>query len=114
MPQDGSQISRVSGRVRSIAFDPTNANTVYIAVSQGGIWKNADITSATSEWVCLTDKLPTTSMGAVAVDPTNKNVLYIGSGEYEGGYAAASEGTGIYKSIDGGANWTQSADKSVA
>lgn len=70
--------SPASGRVSSIAIDPTNANIVYIAAAQGGVWKTTD---GGNTWVPLTDGLPSLSSGYIAIDPSDHNTLYYGTGE---------------------------------
>jgi hypothetical protein len=47
----------VSGRVTGIAADPGNANDVYLAAADGGVWKTTDAYDATPTWTPLTDNL---------------------------------------------------------
>ncbi len=37
----------VCGRIRALAFDPTNPKVAYIGAAQGGVWKTSDITAST-------------------------------------------------------------------
>ena len=69
----------ISGRIPSLAIDPTNPSTVYVAAAGGGVWKSANRGSG---WVPLTDNLPSLSSGAVAVDPFSGEVWY-GTGELD-------------------------------
>lgn len=103
-----------SGRARDIAFGP--GNIAYLATAGGGLWKTEDIAANNYNplWVPLTDRLPTTSSGSVAVDPSNPQIVYLGTGEKSpDGYDPSTGlgldglGDGIYKSMDGGLNWTQ-------
>jgi photosystem II stability/assembly factor-like uncharacterized protein len=91
-----------SGRVVSIAVDPTNPARVYIGSASGGVWKT---TNSGGSWAPLTDELSILTHGAVAIDPTNPSVIYAGTGEYSSG----SGGDGLFKSLDGGASWTRVA-----
>jgi photosystem II stability/assembly factor-like uncharacterized protein len=92
----------ISGRTNSIAFHPTDANIMYIAAAQGGVWKTTD---AGVHWVALTDGLGSISSGDIAVDPVNPNILYYGTGENN--YSGDSQyGAGIYKSTNAGVSWT--------
>ncbi len=92
----------VSGRITSLAVDPSDYNIVYAAAAGGGLWKSVD---GGSTWTPLTDNFPRLSSGSVAIDPTNPSTIYYGTGELNfniDGYP----GTGyIYKSTDGGATW---------
>jgi MYXO-CTERM domain-containing protein len=93
------------GRVTSIAPHPTDNNTFYIGAATGGVWKYQSGT-----WTALTDKLPHGPIGSVAIDPQNPNVIYAGSGEANG-CLHCFYGVGLYKSTDGGANWTILAEE---
>ncbi len=99
-----------SGRPVSIVVDPTDRKTIYLATSGGGVWKssNADTTNTADwTWTPITDALPASSTGgnvscgALAMSPTNHLVLYLALGD-----AFDAAGTGIYKTTDGGTNWT--------
>ena len=67
----------VSGRIPSLAIDPLNPSTVYLAAAAGGVWKS---TNRGKNWTPLTDQLPSPASGAVAVDPFSGEVWY-GTGE---------------------------------
>ncbi|MBI4854423.1 MAG: hypothetical protein HY819_21705 [Acidobacteria bacterium] len=97
--------TNVTGRVTGLAFDPRNANTIYLTGAQGGIWRSTD---AGQSWRSLGDDVPTQAAGAVAVDPTNSNIIYVGTGE--GNLSGDTFfGMGILKSTDGGNTWRQFA-----
>jgi hypothetical protein len=90
----------VSGRVASIAVDPSDAKHLLVGAAGGGIWESSD-TGAT--WSPRTDQMPSLAIGAIAFDPSNPKRVYAGSGE---GNFYANLGAGIYKSTDGGTTWT--------
>ncbi|MCB1060012.1 MAG: T9SS type A sorting domain-containing protein [Calditrichaeota bacterium] len=91
-----------SGRVLSIAWNPSNTNIIYVGSASGGLWKT---TNGGSSWAPLTDDLPSLAIGAVALDPTNPNIVYIGTGE--GSFNVdAVYGAGVFKSTDGGTTWS--------
>src|SRR5487761_710739 len=99
----------VTGRVQSIAVDPTNANVVFVAAADGGVWKTVD---GGSTWTPLTDRLTTapgglieTAFGALAIDPTNHLIIYAGMGE-ECFCGDGVGGPGLLKSTDGGNTWS--------
>src|SRR6185312_9528530 len=97
-----NQGATYSGRVTGVAPDPTNANVIYISTAGGGVWKTLN---GGISWSPLTDSQSTLSMGAIAVSPSNPNVVYAGTGETH--FSGDSfYGTGILKSINGGATWT--------
>jgi hypothetical protein len=94
-----------SGRIRSIAFDPVDTNVVYVAATLGGLWKTANYSADSVVWVPLADNLPTLVCTAVAIPRQQPKTIYLGTGETDPGYSS-SDGRGVFKSIDGGLNWT--------
>ncbi|MCB1641962.1 MAG: hypothetical protein KDI37_09535 [Xanthomonadales bacterium] len=89
---------RMSGRVRSLAIDPGNADRLLLGTATGGVWLSLD---GGQQWQPLTDAAPSLAIGAVAIDPSNPQVLYAGTGEGNGSYYSV----GLLKSVDGGQNW---------
>lgn len=95
----------MSGRVRGLAVDPTNADIVFAGAASGGIWKTID---GGQHWTDKSGELNNLTFGAIAIDPVNPNVVFAGTGEYhwiltERFYS----GDGLYKSTNGGDNWTK-------
>jgi photosystem II stability/assembly factor-like uncharacterized protein len=107
-----SSLTKGMGRINCIAFHPTDANTFWVGVAQGGVWKT---TNSGSTWTPLTDDLPILRISDIAIDPVDPDIIYICVGDY--GYIDIAldlddrkrhshYGLGVYKSIDGGANWS--------
>ncbi|WP_236244973.1 sialidase family protein [Streptomyces sp. CC210A] len=95
--------TNIGGRIVSLALDPRRADTLYAAAASGGLWRSTDA-GATFRSVWPDDL--TQAMGAVAVAPDG--TLYAGTGEPNpGGGSITYEGTGLYRSTDGGAHWTR-------
>jgi photosystem II stability/assembly factor-like uncharacterized protein len=92
----------ISGRVTEVAGIPGNKNIIYASFATGGFWKTTD---AGENWIPLTDKLGTLSIGAFALAPSNPDIIYLGTGEANI-FRASLPGMGAYKSTDGGKNWT--------
>ncbi|MBI4442323.1 MAG: hypothetical protein HY649_02985 [Acidobacteria bacterium] len=92
----------VSGRVTSLAIDPRNPATVYLAAAGGGVWKSVN---RGLQWTPLTDRLASLASGAVAVDPFSGEVWY-GTGELNF-CRDCYYGAGVYRSADGGSSWTR-------
>src|SRR5437016_5173072 len=69
----------VTGRVTSIAVDPTNATKVYLGTAQGGVWRSLD---GGSTWTSIFDNAQTMAVGALAIAPSDPTKLYVGTGEY--------------------------------
>jgi hypothetical protein len=95
--------TNIGGRVTDLVVDPSHANTFYVAVSGGGIWKSTDA-GDTFKPVWSADQ--TQTMGALALG--SDGTLWAGTGEANpSGGGLTFFGDGVYKSTDGGAHWKQ-------
>jgi len=93
----------MSGRITDIEGHPTDSRIIYIGTAGGGVWKSTD---GGVIFKPIFDK-HIQSIGAVAVDPKNPDkVVWVGTGEVWT-RNSVSIGDGIYKSEDGGQNWTK-------
>lgn len=99
------------GRINCIAFHPTDSNTYWVGVAQGGVWKTVNDGQS---WTPLTDNLPMLRVSDISVNPVNTNEIYLSVGDYA--YLGAGlltdnrkrhthYGLGVYKTTDGGASW---------
>lgn len=92
-----------SGRVNTIAIDPTNSNVIYAGAATGGVWKTVN---GGASWLSITDTQCSVAMGSIAIDPLNPSIVYAGTGEAN--FSADSYyGCGVLKSTNGGVNWAQ-------
>jgi hypothetical protein len=83
----------VSGRVTSIAVDPTNSNNVYLGTAQGGVWRSLD---GGTTWAAIFDSAQSMAVGALALAPSDPTKLYVGTGEFNG-CADCFFGAGLYR-----------------
>lgn len=92
----------MSGRVSDLAMHPKNNQIIFLGAAGGGIWKSSD---GGASFVSVFDK-HIQSIGTITFDPNNPdNVIWAGTGE-TWTRNSVSVGDGIYKSTDGGLNWT--------
>ncbi len=94
--------TNIPGRITDIAVHPDHSTTIYAASAAGGIFKSTD-NGVT--WMAIFDEEGAPSMGALAIHPDNPDIIYAGTGEANAS-GDSYEGVGIFKSIDGGVNWT--------
>lgn len=91
-----------AGCTVAIAFDPTNADIMYVGAQGGGVWKSMDHGAS---WVPLTDyALPNMTVASVAVDPHSPSTVWVGTGECNAGEPNYG-GSGLWRSTNGGADW---------
>ncbi|WP_370086748.1 T9SS type A sorting domain-containing protein [Ekhidna sp.] len=100
--------NNVGGRTRALMWDPNDPNDekLWAAGVAGGIWFNNNVTDENSSWQNVNDFMANLAVTSLVYDPTNTQVFYAGTGEgyFNGG---SVRGAGIFKSTDGGANWSQ-------
>ena len=97
-----------SGRVMTIAVDPTNTAVFYVGAASGGVWKTVN---GGASWQPIFDKQGSFSIGWVTLDPKHPNVVWVGTGE-RNSQRSVAYGDGVYKSEDGGRSWTNVGLKS--
>ena len=105
-----------SQMIAAIAVDPTNADRFFVAVlghpygpnPERGVFRSTD-GGKTFAKVLYKDEY--TSANEVLIDPKNPNTLYAmlwsQQQSFIEGQGFGDAGMGIFKSTDGGANWTQ-------
>jgi photosystem II stability/assembly factor-like uncharacterized protein len=104
-----------NGFISSLAFDPTNPNTLYATTGIGdwcgggspgdpnpvgfGIWKS---TNGGDSWFAINNGLADLTVSHLVVDPSNPQTLYAGVGCVDDDINLQGN---VYKSTDGGATW---------
>ena len=103
-----------NARIHDMAIDPTNGNTLYVAVrsvptaANGGIWKSTNAKGAPATFTKLTGGFPD---GAAANPGYRRITLTIGGSSAPGTLYAALENAansniwGLFKTTDGGTTW---------
>ena len=88
------------GRLNAIAFNGTDTNTMYVGSPAGGVWKT---TNGGTTWSPKGDELANLGVSDIVINPTNTGILYLATGDWDG---VQNRSIGVFKSIDGGDNWT--------
>ena len=106
---------RNTQRIARIIVDPTNSDIVYVA-APGHLWgPNAErglfkTTDAGKTWTAILSRDENTGVVDVAVDPSDPQTLYAAQYQHRRtpfGFVGGGPGSGLYKSLDAGATWTQ-------
>ena len=95
----------MSGRIAALDghLNPDGKVTLFAGAASGGVWKSED--SGTS-FRPVFDRAGAQSIGAIAIDHADPKTIWVGTGE---GWTrnSVSVGDGVWKSTDGGDNWTR-------
>ncbi|WP_170921112.1 autotransporter domain-containing protein [Enhydrobacter aerosaccus] len=115
-PSNGS----LSGAVQAILTNPTNANSIIVGATNGGIWTTQN---GGQTWNTTTSSLPSLSIASLAYNSSSSQIVYAGIGNTDNGSIGDRRSgalTGIAVSSDGGSSWSTltaplgtMADKSV-
>ena len=90
------------GRSCAVTGVPGKPDLFYFGATGGGIWKTTD---GGRSWENISDGFFGGSIGSIAVAQSDPNVIYVGGGE-KTVRGNVSYGYGLWKTIDGGKNWT--------
>jgi Sortilin, neurotensin receptor 3, len=105
-------------RIGRIAIDPANSSRIFVAATgnlfvqggQRGLYRTVD--GGVTWQLVLSGANPTTGAVDVAISPTNPNRIYAAMWDNHrqpNGRVYGGPGSGIYRSLDGGATWTRLA-----
>src|SRR5215469_3237095 len=92
----GVGLGRAAGRVEATAPHPTDANTVYAAANNGGIWKTNGWGNTSPQWFALGDMQESMQIGgyhSLVIHPANDS-LVLG--------VVSFHGAGLLKSVNAG------------
>lgn len=93
----------IGGRVTDVEMPSDSKEVIYVGAASGGIFKSVD---AGLNFEPIFDDQPSLAIGDIAIAPSDPNILYAGTGEPNaGGGSVAYDGTGIYRSDNGGSTW---------
>jgi hypothetical protein len=106
----GSVGTIFSGRATAIAVAPNCTAlscAIFIGAAGGGVWQANNALAPQPNWAPSSNGVPSNAIGSLAFDPNDPRVktIYAGTGEPNGS-SDSEAGVGLYKSTDGGKNWT--------
>ena len=120
--------NNTASRITALLVDPkchANNCRVWAGASGGGVWQTNNALAASPQWKQITPaSLDQNSVGTLTFVPGDKgngkghdkaqDTIYLGTGEGNRCSSGCEAGVGIYKSTDGGKNWTKLADSCVS
>lgn len=92
------------GRIREIAFHPTDPSVFWAGADQGGIWKTTDNGKT---YTPVADDLPFLKVSSICVNYNDPDILYMSAGGTDGGWWDRT--IGVYKTTNGGQSWAATA-----
>lgn len=92
----------MGGRITAIEGVNSDPRILYVGAAGGGLWKS--MTGGTV-FKPIFDKY-CQSIGAIAIDQAHPDTIWVGTGE-SNMRNSVSVGNGLYRSTDGGDNWTK-------
>ncbi|MBS1903762.1 MAG: glycosyl hydrolase [Bacteroidetes bacterium] len=101
--------------IAKIVIDPKNSDVIYVAApgplwgdsKHRGLYKSTDAGATWNKILYINEK---SGCADVAVDPTNPNIVYASTWEFRRlpyAFNSGGNGSGMYKSTDAGAHWTE-------
>ena len=101
--------------ISKVLLDPSNSDVIYVAApgplwsdgTQRGLFKSTDAGKTWNKILYINEK---TGVADVELDPSNPSVLYATTWEFRRlpyAFNSGGNGSGIYKSTDGGATWKE-------
>ena len=110
-----------SEHISKIVIDPNNSDIVYVSVPGAlwgdspdrGLYKTSDGGTTWEKVLYIDEK---TGCADIVMDPKNSKILYASMWQFRRkpwAFNSGGEGSGLYKSIDGGASWDR-IDQSFA
>lgn len=105
-PLSSSALAEAAGSTRVLYTHPQSLNQpvaakLWAGTERGGLWRSDD---GGSSWVLASTLMRGLSVTAIVADPVNLETLYVGTGIADN--AAVQAERGIFKSEDGGKNWS--------
>ena len=99
-----------AGRVTAMAMGPSCTSrscVIYVAAAGGGVWRTRNGLASHPDWRFVSGSFGSNAMGSLLIDSRDSsgNTIYAGTGEPNAS-ADSEAGVGIYKSTDGGNNWS--------
>lgn len=95
------------GRTRAALVDRNDPSgkTVFVGSVGGGLWYTKDITVNSPNWTPINDFLDNLAITGITQSKVNPQVMYMCTGEAYSN-SDATRGLGVWKSTNGGLNWT--------
>lgn len=93
--------TNIGGRATSIVCHPQDIERIWLGTAGGGVWFSPN---GGMSWTAQWHHQDVLNVGSLAMDPADSNTIYCGTGEANLS-ADSYPGVGIYRTLNGGAEW---------
>ena len=100
----------ITGRVRALAVHPTDPTIMYAGAASGGIFKSVD---GGGTWTPSWKDDASQSIAGISICRDHPETVWVATGEIQAGGGESILGSGVYRSTDSGATWTNAANPQV-
>ena len=113
----------VIGAINEVVVHPGKPDLAFLGSVNGGVWKSTNFSAsapAGPTWAPITEQLVSLAISDLALSPydadgvllgagtsVNKLVLFAGTGSLSSAAGRGGSAAGIFRSLDGGTNWTE-------
>lgn len=97
-----SAMAEVAGKVLILFTHPESSDKLWAGTARGGLWQSID---GGISWSLSSELMRDLTVSSIALDPGNPDIMYAGTGDGRSNEAAL-RGKGMFRSDDGGKNWT--------
>lgn len=109
LPWESRGPDEVGGRVRALEVDPASGNgrRLFAGGVNGGLWVLDDVFDPSGRWELASQDIEEQPVTSLAFDTSVPGTIYLGTGEgWIPGFGIGVIGTGVWKSVDNGAQWS--------
>jgi photosystem II stability/assembly factor-like uncharacterized protein len=89
------------GTIQTLVIDPDSPTTIYAGTSSGGVFKSVD---SGNSWIAVNAGLSSLEISVLAINPSEPLTIYAGTPST---LSAGIRYGGVYKTSNGGQNWSQ-------
>ncbi|MCC6221723.1 MAG: hypothetical protein IT291_10835 [Deltaproteobacteria bacterium] len=96
--------------VQDIKYAPSDPTILYMIIDTTGPWKS---TNGGASWQPLINGFGSVGGQSLGIHPTDPDTVFVAGSNMAEGWTVPGEVKGIFRTTDGGSNWTKGASNCV-